>query len=448
MSSEERSKAFGEQRAAWVPKGPYNCTPLFASQAKGAVIVDINGREYIDFAGGIGVMNVGHCHPRVVAAVREQAGRFTHTCFHVVMYEWYHRLAERLAGLTPGRFEKMGLWMNSGAEAVENAVKVARYATGRAGIICLDHAFHGRTLLGLSLTAKAMPYKRGFGPFAPEVYRLPAPYCYRCPLNLTYPECGTACAGLLERLLETQLAPEDAAAFLAEPVLGEGGFITPPLDYFQKAEEICRRHGVLFIADEIQSGFGRTGKMFAMEHFGAVPDLVTVGKSIAGGLPLSGVVGRRDVLDAPHVGGLGATYGGNPISLRAALAVLDVFEEENLLARAEVLGRVMRKRFDSWAGLYEIIGEVRGIGPMLGLELVKDRLSREPDAEAAKAVAARCLDKGLIVLTCGTYGNVIRILVPLVIEEELLARGLEVLEEAVSQALTSMNRKTGKGGAV
>lgn len=399
------------------------------------MIVDVNGREYIDFAGGIGVMNVGHCHPKVVAAVREQAGEFTHTCFHVVMYECYHQLAERLARLTPGGFEKMGMWLSTGAEAVENAVKAARYYTGKAGIICLDHAFHGRTLLGLSLTAKAMPYKRGFGPFAPEIYRIPAPYCYRCPLSLDYPGCGTACADLLERFLKTQLAPEDAAAFMAEPVLGEGGFITPPPDYFDKTADICRRYGILFIADEIQSGFGRTGKMFAMEHYGAVPDMVTVGKSIAGGLPLSGVIGRREVLNAPHVGGLGGTYGGNPISLRAALAVLEIFEEEDLLARAEELGKVMRRRFEAWAERYEVIGEVRGLGPMLGLELVKDRRSKEPGADEAGKVAAWSLEKGLIVLTCGTYGNVVRVLVPLVIEEEQLARGLEILEEAVSQAL-------------
>lgn len=422
----------GNRRASLVPRAAFNTTHLFASRAEGAVIVDVTGREYIDFAGGIGVMNVGHCHPKVVAAVQEQAAKFIHTCFHVVMYESYHQLAERLAGLTPGDFEKMGMWFNSGAEAVENAVKAARYYTGRAGIICLEHAFHGRTLLGMSLTGKAMPYKKGFGPFAPEVYRIPAPYCYRCPLSLEYPDCGTACADFLERFLRMQLAPEDAAAFLAEPVLGEGGFITPPLDYFKKTAEICRHYGVLFIADEIQSGFGRTGRMFAIEHYGEIPDLIATGKSMAGGLPLSGVIGRRDILDAPHVGGMGGTYNGNPISLSAALAVLDIFEEEELLVRAEKLGRLMRGRFEEWAERYEVIGEVRGLGPMLALELVKGRGSKEPGTGEAKKVAAKALKNGLIVLTCGTYGNVVRILVPLIIEDEQLERGLGILEEAIS----------------
>ena len=378
-------------------------------------------------------MNIGHGHPKVVAAIQDQAAKFTHTCFHVVMYGPYLDLAERVCRLTPGDFDKMALWLSSGAEAVENAVKAARYYTGRTGIIALDHAFHGRTLLGMSLTAKAKPYKKGFGPFAPEIYRIPAPYCYRCALGLEQPGCGTACAEALDRFLKTQLAPEDAAAFIAEPVLGEGGFIVPPADYFQKIAAICRANDIVFIADEIQSGFGRTGRMFALEHFGAIPDLVTVAKSLAAGMPLSGVVGRREILDAPHAGGLGGTYAGNPVSLRAALAVLDVFEEENLLAKAEALGRRLRERCDQWAERYRIIGQVRGLGPMVGLELVRDRQTKAPAAEETLRVVRLALEKGLILLPCGTFGNVIRMLMPLVITAEQLDRGLTILEEAIAE---------------
>jgi len=434
MSAEKRMNRLGALRAKCVPRGPYNSTPLFAAAASGAVIRDLEGREFIDFGGGIGAMNVGHSHPKVVAAIQDQAARFTHTCFHVVMYEPYLELAEKLCRLTPGAFDKMALWCNSGAEAVENAVKAARYFTGRPAVIALDHAFHGRTLLGMSLTAKAMPYKKGFGPFAPEIYRIPAPYCYRCSLGLEYPGCGTACADFLELFLKTQLAAEDTAALIAEPVMGEGGFITPPADYFQKISRICRDNGIVFIADEIQSGFGRTGRMFALEHFGAEPDLVTVAKSLAAGMPLSGVVGRKEILDSPHAGGLGGTYSGNPVSLRAALAVLSIFEEEDLLARAEVLGRRLRGRFDEWAERYQIIGQVRGLGPMLGLELVRDRLTKEPAAQETARVVKLALDKGLILLSCGTFGNVIRVLMPLVITDDQLEQGLAVMEEAIGQA--------------
>jgi 4-aminobutyrate aminotransferase/(S)-3-amino-2-methylpropionate transaminase len=397
------------------------------------VVRDVEGRAFIDFAGGIGTMNVGHSHPKVVAAIQDQAARFTHTCFHVVMYGPYLELAERICRLTPGNYDKMALWLNSGAEAVENAVKAARYFTGRPAVICLDHAFHGRTLLGMSLTAKAMPYKRGFGPFAPEIYRIPAPYCYRCALGLEYPGCSTACAEELSLLLKTRLSAEDTAAFIAEPVLGEGGFIVPPKDYFQKVADICREEGIVFIADEIQSGMGRTGRMFALEHFEAEPDLITVAKSLAAGMPLSGVIGRKEILDAPHVGGLGGTFSGNPVSLRAALAVLDAFEEEDLLARARFLGQSLRARFDQWAQRYRIIGQVRGLGPMLGLELVKDRETKEPAPEETAKVLRLALERGLILLSCGTFGNVVRILAPLVISDQELEQGLAVMEEAIAE---------------
>ncbi len=425
------SDKLSKLRTAYVPQGPYNITPLFADSAAGAVIKTVDGREFVDFSGGIGAMNVGHSHPKVVAAIRDQAARFTHTCFHVVMYEPYLKLAERVCRLTPGSHDKMAIWLNSGAEAVENAVKAARYYTRRPAIIALEHAYHGRTLLSMSLTAKASPYKKGFGPFAPEIYRIPAPYCYRCPLGLEHPGCGTACADLLEQFLKTQLAPEDTAAFIAEPVLGEGGFITPPKDYFQKTARICSKHGIVFIADEVQSGFGRTGRMFASEHFGVEPDLITVAKSLAAGMPLSGVIGRKSILNAPHPGGLGGTYSGNPVSLQAAMAVLDIFEKEDILARSEGLGRRLRKCFDEWAGRFQIIGQVRGLGPMLGLELVKDRQSKEPAVAETTRVIQLALEKGLILLSCGTFDNVIRVLMPLTIDDDHLETGLAAMEETI-----------------
>ena len=426
-----KSDELAKTRSTYVPQGPFNTTPYFAGQAKGAVIVDLDGREYIDFAGGIGVLNVGHCHPKVTAAVKDQAEKFLHTCFHVVMYEPYVELARRVCGLTPGDFPKMALFANSGAEAVENAVKAARYFTKRPAVICFENAFHGRTLLGMSLTSKVMPYKKGFGPFAPEIYRLPYAYCYRCPLHLEYPGCDAACANLLSDFFIHHVSADEVAAVIAEPVAGEGGFITPPPEYFPKLKSICEKHGILFIADEVQSGVGRTGRMFAMEHYGVVPDLVTTAKSLAAGLPLSAVVGRADVLNAPHVGGLGGTYGGNPVCCRAALAVLDVFEEEGLLARAVRLGETLQARFAAWQSEFEIIGEVRGLGPMLALELVRDRRTKEPAGDEAKAVVKWCHENGLILLSCGAYGNVLRTLMPLVITDEELERGLGVLEAAL-----------------
>jgi 4-aminobutyrate aminotransferase/(S)-3-amino-2-methylpropionate transaminase len=387
----------------------------------------------VDFSGGIGVVNVGHCHPKVVEAIKDQAEKYIHPCFHVVMYGPYVELAQRLCQITPGDFSKMAMFANSGAEAVENAVKAARYYTKRPAIIALEHAFHGRTLLGMTLTSKIMPYKYGFGPFAPEVYRLPAPYCYRCHFGLTYPECGVLCAERLNDFFVTQVSADHTAALIAEPVLGEGGFITPPPEYFPRIAEICRQKGILFIADEIQSGMGRTGTMFAIEHWGVEPDLVTVAKSLAAGMPLSAVVGREEILDASHVGGLGGTYGGNPLACRAALAVLDILEEEDLLSKGQALGGKVRARFDEFAQKYPVIGEVRGLGPMLALELVKDRQSKEPAGDEAKALVEYCYENGLVVLSCGAYGNVIRTLMPLVINDEQLQRGLTVLEKGLAK---------------
>jgi 4-aminobutyrate aminotransferase / (S)-3-amino-2-methylpropionate transaminase / 5-aminovalerate transaminase len=432
MSQSEVSGRLSASRSTFVPQGPFNVTPYFVEKARGAVVYDVDGREFIDFAGGIGVMNVGHSHPKVVAAIKQQADKYTHTCFHIFMYEPYIKLAERLCALTPGSFDKMAMFANSGAEAVENTVKVARHFTKRQAVIAFETGFHGRTYLAMTLTSKNMPYKFGFGPFMPEVYRMPYAYCYRCSFGLKYPSCGVACADYLKDFFISHISAESTAALIVEPITGEGGFVTPPPEYFPKLIQICRDNGIVFVADEIQTGMGRTGKMFAMEHWGVEPDLVTVAKSLAAGMPLSAVVGRKEMMNAPQVGGLGGTYGGNPVCCQAALAVLDIFEEENLLATAESLGRKLKQRFDAFQKSFEIIGEVRGKGPMLALELVKDRETKEPAAAEAKALVKYCHEKGLVILSCGNFGNVIRTLMPLVITDEQLERGLAIMEEGLS----------------
>ena len=433
MSNETKNQSLGELRANIVPQGPFNTTPSFVERARGAVIYDVDGRELIDFAGGIAVMNVGHSHPKVVNAIKDQAEKYTHTCFHVVMYEPYVRLAEKVCALTPGSFPKMAMFANSGAEAVENAVKIARYYTKRPAIIAFETAFHGRTLLCMTLTSKVKPYKFGFGPFAPEIYRMPYAYCYRCPFGLTYPGCDVACADHLKDFFINHVAAESTAAIIVEPITGEGGFITPPPEYFPKLIKICHDNGIVFIADEIQTGIGRTGKMFAIEHWNVEPDLVITAKSLAAGMPLSAVVGKKEMMDTPHVGGLGGTYGGNPICCSAALAVLDIFEEENLLQKAEALGKKIRERFNAWQEEFELIGDVRGMGPMLALELVRDRETKEPAANKASALVKTCYEKGLIILSCGNFSNVIRTLMPLVITDEQLERGLSIMEDGLRE---------------
>ena len=432
MSSSTSSTLLAELRAKFVPQGPFNVTPYFVEKAKGAMVYDVDGRELIDFAGGIGVMNVGHSHPKVVAAIKDQADKFTHTCFHIVMYEPYLKLAERLCDLTPGSFPKMALFANSGAEAVENSIKVARHYTKRPAIICFENGFHGRTYMAMTLTSKVKPYKFGFGPFMSDVYRMPCAYCYRCSFGLTYPACGVYCADSLKDFFISHVAGESTAALIVEPIMGEGGFITPPPEYFSKLIKICQTYGIVFIADEIQTGMGRTGKMFAMEHWGIEPDLLLTAKSMAAGMPLSAVVGRTEMMNEPQVGGLGGTYGGNPICCRAALAVLDIFEEEKLLEKAQALGRKLRQRFESFQTRFEIIGDVRGIGSMLALELVKDRVTKEPAADEAKALVKFCYERGLVILSCGNFSNVIRTLMPLVITDDQLERGLAIMEEGLT----------------
>ncbi|MBF0378322.1 MAG: 4-aminobutyrate--2-oxoglutarate transaminase [Desulfamplus sp.] len=431
MTDTSKEASLQQLRTSFIPQGPFNITPYFAQKASGAIIHDVEGREFIDFAGGIGVMNVGHCHPKVVSAIKSQAEKFTHTCFHIMMYEPYIELAKQICELMPGKSEKMAMFANSGAEAVENAIKIARHYTGRNAIIALENGFHGRTYMGMSLTSKVKPYKQGFGPMMSEVYRFPSAYCYRCSLGLKYPECNVACADALNDFFISYVGAENTAALIAEPVLGEGGFITPPPEYFEKLIKICRDNGILFIADEVQSGFGRTGKMMAMEHWNQEADITTLGKSMAAGMPLSAVVGKKEIMNAPQVGGLGGTYGGNPICCAAGLAVLDAFKEENLLEKSVTLGNTLREKFDSWQKRYEIIGEVRGLGPMLALELVTDREKKTPAANQAKALVKFCFEHGLILLSCGNYGNVIRTLMPLVITKEQLDKGLSILEEGI-----------------
>jgi 4-aminobutyrate aminotransferase/(S)-3-amino-2-methylpropionate transaminase len=420
------------ERNRHIPQGPFNVHPIFVKNAKGAIIEDVEGKEYIDFAGGIGVNNVGHCNEEVLKAVQDQIQKYIHTCFHVVMYEPYVELAKRLNAITPGNFAKKTMFVNSGAEGVENAIKVARHATGRPAIIAFEDAFHGRTLLALSLTSKMKPYKLGFAPYAPEIYRMPYAYCYRCAFGLEYPSCEMRCAYFLRDFFHTYISSEQVAAVIVEPVLGEGGFVAPPKEYFKILHKICQDHGIVLIADEIQTGFGRTGKMFAMEHYEVAPEIIIMAKSMAGGLPLSAVTGKAELMDHPQVGGLGGTYGGNPVACRAALAVLDVFEKKDLLARAEKIGQKVMKKFKEFEKHYSLIGDVRGLGAMVGMELVVDRKTKEPATALTKQFIGLCRQKGLLMISAGTHSNIIRPLMPLVITDEQLERGLSIIEESLS----------------
>jgi len=400
--------------------------PVVADSARGATLTDVDGNTFIDFAGGVGSLNVGHSHPDVVAAAQEQLDRFSHTDFTIVPYEVYVELAERLAALAPISGPVKAAFFNAGTEAVENAVKLARLATRRPAVISFEGGFHGRTYLALSLTSKTHPYKDGLGPFAPEVYRLPFPYEYR----------GTTAAdalAALERAFVMQVAPESVAAIVVEPVQGEGGFVVAPQEFLAGLRAICDRHGIVLVADEVQTGFGRTGRFFACERYGIEPDLLCVAKSIAMGLPLSGVLGRAEIMDAGHVGSVGGTYVGNPVAQAAALAVLDVFESERLVERSERIGETIRARMLGWQERFRAIGDVRGLGSMLALEFVGDGAAPAP--RLARAVAEEALRRGLLLITCGVYGNCIRVLVPLVVTDGELEEALAAWEDALSAAL-------------
>jgi 4-aminobutyrate aminotransferase/(S)-3-amino-2-methylpropionate transaminase len=429
------SRALLARRQEFVARGVSSATNVFAQQAEGAIIKDVDGNSFIDFAGGIGVMNVGHSRPEVIQAIVEQAQKFTHTCFSVMMYEPYVALAERLCRLTPGDFPKKALFLNSGAEAVENAVKIARYATGRPAIITFDNAFHGRTLMTMTMTAKVKPYKHRFGPYAPEVYRAPFPYAYR--QNMTPQEASRYCIQELERMFTGVVAPDQVAAMIIEPVQGEGGFMITPPGFLRDLKALCEQHSILLIADEIQSGFCRTGKMFAVEHDNIAPDLITIAKSMGAGMPIGGVIGRADIMDAPPPGTLGGTYSGNPVACAAALAVLDIYEREDLAARSQAIGQTVMERFHKLQERYAMIGEIRGLGGMVAMELVKDRATKEPDAPTTSAILIAAHQRGLLLLKAGMYDNVIRVLVPLNITDEQLQKALNILETAFSAVTTS-----------
>jgi 4-aminobutyrate aminotransferase/(S)-3-amino-2-methylpropionate transaminase len=429
-----RSRELMRRREAAVPRGPAHALPVFVAEAHGASLVDVDGNRLLDFAGGIGCLNVGHTSEAVVRAASAQLSRLTHGCFHVTPYEGYVALAERLNRLTPGAFAKKTLFTNSGAEAVENAVKIARAATGRPAVLAFEDGFHGRTLLALSLTSKVHPYKAGFGPFLPEVYRVPYGYCYRCSYNLEYPSCRLHCVDAIEDVFKRYVEADKVAAVVVEPVLGEGGFVVPPGDWLPRLRDLASRHGILLVADEVQTGFGRTGRLFAVEHSGVVPDILIAAKSIAGGLPLSSITGRAEVMDAPGVGGLGGTFGGNPVSLAAAHAVLDEMEKGAHFARAEAIGSRVRARAAKWTERFPRVGDVRGIGAMWAIELVKDRATRAPAKEETAAFTRACYERGLVTITAGTFGNVIRTLMPLVIGDDALEEGLDVIEEALAAA--------------
>lgn len=421
------------ERTQHIPQGPFNVHPIFAKKAKGAIITDVEGREYIDFAGGIGVSNVGHCDDEVLSAIQDQIQNYIHTCFHVVMYEPYVELARRLNALTPGNFPKTTILLNSGAEAVENAIKIARHATRRTATIAFEDAFHGRTLLALSLTSKMKPYKFGFGPYAPEIYRMPYAYCYRCAYGLEYPSCEIYCAYFLRDFFHTHISAEQVAALIVEPVLGEGGFVVPPKEYFKILHKICQDNGIVFIADEVQTGFGRTAKMFAMEHYEVAPDITVMAKSMAGGLPLSAVTGKTELMDHPQIGGLGGTFAGNPVACRAALAVLDVFKKRDLLSKAEQIGEKVLQKFRELQEHYSLVGDVRGLGAMVGMELVTDRKLKEPATALTKQLINRCREQGLLMISAGTHSNIIRPLMPLVITNQQLEKGLSIIEESLEE---------------
>jgi 4-aminobutyrate aminotransferase/(S)-3-amino-2-methylpropionate transaminase len=402
--------------------------PVVADRALGSTITDVDGNTFVDFVGGVGVLNVGHNHPRVVAAIGEQVDRFLHTDYTVVPYESYVEFAERLGQAVPIAGETRAAFFNSGAEAVENAVKLARLATNRHGVIVFEGAFHGRTWMALTMTSRTRPYKQGLGPFVPEVYRAPFPNAYR-------DVSAESALASLDRLFATHASPEHIAAIVFEPEQGEGGFLPAPAAFVEGLRRVCDDHGIVLVADEVQSGFGRTGRMFAMEHFGVEPDLVVVAKSIAGGLPLSGVVGRAEIMDKPHLGAIGGTFIGNPVALAAACAVLDVFEEERLVDRAELLGGAIRARMLDWQSRWPRIGDVRGLGAMLAIELVQDPETKEPAPDLVEAVIDEALQRGLLLLKAGVHANCIRVLCPLTISDAELDDGLRAFEEALGAVL-------------
>jgi 4-aminobutyrate aminotransferase/(S)-3-amino-2-methylpropionate transaminase len=435
MKSETRTPALLQHREQHIPRGLATTHPIFVARGQGARMWDVDGNEYIDFIGGIGVLNVGHNHPRVVQAVKAQLEQLTHTCFQVAMYEPYVRLAERLNALAPGGEPNKTIFFTTGAEATENAVKIARAYTGRPAIIAFTNSFHGRTLMGLSMTGKTQPYKQNFGPFAPEIYHAPFPYLYR---GWTV---ESAIAALYE-LFETQVQPDRVAAVIIEPVLGEGGFIPAPPEFLRQLRQITSEHGIVLIDDEIQCGMGRAAKLYAIEHSGVVPDLIAFAKSISGGLPLSGVTGRAEIMDAPEPGGLGGTFAGNLLACAAGLTVLDIIAEEHLLERGAEIGSRLMSAFTDFQRRFPQIGDVRGLGAMIAMEFVDDPETKVPTPGMASRIVEEARARGLLLLKAGLHGNVIRVLVPLVATDQDIDMALHALESSLEAILHNVNVST------
>lgn len=433
VTSKLTTEELQNKRKKFVPKGVSNGNLNIAHSATGATITDINQKEWIDFAAAIGTLNVGHSHPKVTAAVNSQVEKFLHPGFNVMMYEGYIELAEKLCEITPGTFDKQAILFNSGAEAVENAVKIARKYTGRQAVVSFVRGFHGRTNLTMGMTSKVKPYKFGFGPFTPEIYQAPYPYLYQKPSEISEEAYVDRVIEEFKDFFIATVAPETVACVIMEPVQGEGGFVIPPKKFVQAVSEFCKEHGIVFVADEIQTGFGRTGTMFAMEQFEVVPDVTTVSKSLAAGLPLSGVVGRTEILNAAAPGELGGTYAGSPVACAAALAVIDIIEEEGLLAKSEALGQKIEDKLNELAEKHSFVGEIRRLGSMVAVEIVEDRASKLPNKEKTAEITQYANANGLLLLSAGLKGNVIRFLAPLVITDEELAKGLAILEAAFNQ---------------
>lgn len=429
-----KSAALARREAEAVARGVSQLTPIFVARTEGARIEDVDGNTFLDLAGGIGCLNVGHRDAAVTEALHAQVDRFLHTCFMVTPYESYVALSEKLNTLAPGPSRKKTILLNSGAEAVENAIKIARAYTKRPAVICFEDGFHGRTLLTMSLTSKTHPYKAGFEPFASDIYRVPFAYCYRCSYNLTYPDCKLHCARHLEDTFKRVVAAESVAAIIVEPILGEGGFIAPPQDWLATVHEICRKYGILLIADEVQTGFGRTGHFFACEHYGVEPDLLVTAKSLGGGLPLAAVTGAAQIMDNTGPGSLGGTFGGNPLACEAAMAVIRSIEDNHLNERALELGDRFRTRAIDWQNRLPIVGDVRGLGAMQAFEIIRPDGARTPDPETTKKITRFCYEHGVILVTAGSYSNIIRLLMPLVIAFEELEEALDVLETALLHA--------------
>lgn len=426
-----KSKALMDRRRLAVANSPFHATPIFASIAEGVLITDVDGNTFLDFASGIGVNNLGHLAPLVTKAIHAQLNRFMHVGFNVTPNENYVTLSEKLNQLTPGNFPKKTFLANSGAEAVENAIKIARAYTKRQAVICFDHAFHGRTFMAMSLTAKLKPYKYGFAPFCSDIYRASFPYAYRWPTGEDADTVANECFEQLEQTIATQVTPNQVAALIIEPVLGEGGFVPAPKSFLAKLREFCSKYGIVLIADEIQTGFGRTGTLFACEQLNLVPDLILMAKGLGGGLPLSAVTGKAEIMDSPIEGAIGGTYGGNPVACAAALGVLETFAQTEILAHAKTVGKILRERLIAAAEVNPFVGDVRGLGPMQAIEIVNDRKTKEPNPEYTKKITRYCYENGLIILSAGTFGNVVRFLIPLCTRLDQLDEGLKVFEKAL-----------------